>query len=241
MNINIKLAVCLVLFAYTAGAYAQQKADSTQYQIPVNNAINNYKKTIVLQSGLYNGPEYVFYNRQKKDNVFYQDQSFWVNSTINYNGATYTNVPLVYDLYKNEVVALLYNKTTNYILIPEKLTSFTFQNHFFIYRNVPEGSGNLKSGIYDQLYSGKTEVLVRRTKSLLTLPNQDKLYPEADNIFIKKAGKYYEADSKGSLLSVLKDRKKDLRKFINDNNLDFKENKDQSIARAVIYYDTLTQ
>jgi hypothetical protein len=223
-------------------SYAQQKTDSVQYQIPVNNAVNNYKKTIVLQSGLYNGPEYVFYNRQKKDNVFYQDQSFWVNSTLVYDGATYTNVPLVYDLYKDEVVALLYSKTSNYVLISEKITGFTFVDHHFIYRSVEPGTaGSFKSGIYDQLYNGKTEVLIRRTKNLVTLPNQDKLYPETENIFIKKAGKYYEADSKGSLLNVLKDKKKELRKYIKDNNLDFKENKDQAIARVVIYYDTLTQ
>jgi hypothetical protein len=242
MNLNLRLSLCFVLFLLTANTYAQQrKGDSTFYQTPVNNAITYFKQAMGIQSGLYNGQEYVFYNQQKKDNVFFHDQEFWAVSTINYDGALFTDVPVMYDLFKDAVVIQLYDKTANYSLINEKIENFTLLNHHFIYKKSDSLSTNgLVSGLYDQLYNGKSEVLIKRKKELQITTTQQKLYLENNKLFVKK-GLYHEVSSRAGLLSILKDKKKEIRKYINDNNIEFRNNLELALVTVVAYYDTLTQ
>jgi hypothetical protein len=243
MNITLKSVACAVLLASAVNTYAQQGvADSTFKQAPVNNTIAYFSKAMNTQSGLYNGQEYLFYNRQKDDNVFLENQTTWSNGTVSYDGTFYGDVPLMYDLLRGQVIVLLYDKTSNVILNNYKISGFTLLNHQFVYRNADSLNTNgFKPGIYDQIYSGRTEVLVRRSKSLYITQSQKNTYNQKNEIYVKHDDVYFEVGSKGKLLNVLKDKKKELRKYINDNNIEFKDNKESAIARVVLFYDKLTQ
>ena len=243
MKINLWSAIFLTQLFFAVHTCAQQsKADSLQYQIPVNNTITYFKTTIGLNAGLYNGPEYVFYNREKENNVFFQNQTFWNKCTLTYDGTIYTDVPMMYDLFRDKVVVQLYNPAYNYSLINEKISDFTLLNHHFVYKTADSlNSEKIKSGLYDQLYNGKSEIIVRRTKALLTTIDQKKTYPETDRMFIYFKGEYYPIRSQHSLISVLKDKKKELKKYISDNNISFKDAEEQASVRVAIYYDKITQ
>jgi hypothetical protein len=228
---------------FAVNAFAQQNTiDSTLNRTPVNNAIAYFKSAIGLQSGLYNGPEYVFYNRQKENSVFYQDRVFWDKCTVGYDGTVYTDVPVMYDLYEDKVVVQLYNPVYNYSLINAKISDLFLLDHHFVYRVGDAGDADgLKPALYDQLYGGKSEILVRRTKDLFIATDQTKNYPEKDRIFIRNNGGYYYVHNKNSLLQVLKDKKKELRKYISDNSISFGGNTEQACVRVAVYYDKLTQ
>jgi len=242
MNINIKPLIYFTLLLFAANCYAQQRADSGLYQLPVNNAIAHFKQALGVQSGLYNGQEYIPYSKLRRYNVFFHDALTWDKGTVTYDGMTYTDVPIMYDLYKNVLVAQLYNITTSYTLITEKITDFTLQNHHFVYKHSDLLNTNgLETGIYDQLYSGKTEVLVKRKRMLIITSGAQNTFPEDDQVFIKKGDIYYPAGTEHTLLSILKNKRKELRKYINDNNIVFKDNQELATVRVVIYYDKLTQ
>lgn len=241
MNVNINRIVCFILLTTAIKAYAQNTADSTRTQTPVNNAITYFKAGVDLSSGLYNGPEYVFYERKKDDNVFFQNSVFWELCTVKYDGTVYTDVPVMYDIFKDKVVVQLYNKAQNLALVTEKISDFFLLKHHFVYREADSlNEGGLRSALYDQIYGGRSEILVRRTKSLIIAPNQQKTYPQEDKLFIRNKGAYYAIGSKGSLLNALKDKKKELRKFIKDSGIDFKDRESASVQVAM-YYDRLTQ
>ena len=58
--------------------------------------------------------------------------------------------------------------------------------------------------------------------------------------YIKMGEKYIEVNSKGKLLDVLKDKKKELKKYISSANLDFGDAKEQAILKTVAYYDQIS-
>ncbi len=238
MNINIKPLICFTLLLFAANSYAQQRAaDSGLYQLPVNNAIAHFKQVLGVQSGLYNGQEYVPYSRLRRYNVFFRDALTWDKGTVTYDGMTYTDVPMIYDLYKNVLVVQLYNITSSYTLITEKITDFTLLNHHFVYKYAENG---LEAGLYDQLYSGKTEILVKRKRTLFITSGSLNTFPEDDQVFVKSGNIYYPAGNQHTLLSILKNKRKELRKYINDNNIVFKDAQEQATVRVVVYYDKLT-
>ncbi len=242
-KINLKPVFSCMLLLITVNSFAQQHVvDSGRYQTAVNNTINHFKQTLGVQSGLYNGQEYISFSRLRQSNVFFHDAQTWDNGIVNYDGMIYTNVPMMYDLYKNVVVVQLYNMASSYTLITEKITDFTLQNHHFVYRFSDSLNTNgLQSGLYDQLYGGKTEVLVKREKILIVSSGQQNTFPEEDQIFIKVGNMYYPAGSQHKVLSILKAKRKDLRKYINDSNVIFKDNQEPATVRVAVYYDKLTQ
>src|ERR1700744_3095997 len=134
MKINLH-ALCFIQLVFAANTFAQQNTmDSTLNRTPVDNAIAYFKSGIGLKSGLYNGPEYVFYNRQKENSVFYQDRVVWDKCIVVYDGTLYTDVPVMYDLYEDKVVVQLYDQVYNYSLINEKISDLFLLGHHFVYR-----------------------------------------------------------------------------------------------------------
>jgi hypothetical protein len=242
MNIILKFALCFAVVLFTVKTYAQQRiTDSAVYQTPANNAIAYFKQGVGVQSGLYNGQEYIPFNRLKAENVFFLDAKTWDRAILNYDGTTYTNVPMMYDLLRDIAVVQLYDVVNSFTLVTEKITDFTLLNHHFVYKYSDSLNTNgLKPGLYDQLYDGKTEVLVNRKRTLLILSGKN-TFPEDDQLLVKLGDVYYPVGSQHKLLSVLKSKKKELRKYINDNNVFFKDNPEQSTIRIAAYYDKLTQ
>ena len=114
--INLFLLVCLVFFAQIYAAFAQITAiDSSSQQYAFNNAVSILNTSIGNSSRLYNGPEYYFYDPLIKGNAYFLDVNSFTTGSIYYNGVLFSGVPMLYDLYKDEVVVLLYNHFQNFL------------------------------------------------------------------------------------------------------------------------------
>jgi len=124
------------------------------------------------------------------------------------------------------------------MLVFEKVSEFTIQDHHFVQlKNTP-----LPVGYYEVGYDGPSKVYMRYRKtlqsravdySIINLFEEKKLY------YIYKNGTFYPVRGKRSVLSLLEDKKKDLKKFIRDNQLQFGNEKARDISRLVQYYDQL--
>jgi hypothetical protein len=223
---------------FAVSSFAQQTVDSNRYNSSVHKVLEYFGTKTKIQSGIYNGPEYVFYSRKADTNVFFQSQVYFNPAVVNYDGNVYANVPVMYDLFKDQVITLFYDKFSAYTLLNPKLSDFTLLNHHFVYKDEKEANG-LKSGIYDQLYNGATEVLVKRVKNVLIAEKQKTTYPEKDIIYIKNSNSYYEVGSQGRMFKILKDKKLQLKKYVDDVNLDFGRDKEKAVSSIASYYDSL--
>jgi len=220
---------------------AQTSVDSTG----LRQVIANYNTAIDQQSHLYNGPEYEFYDPIIKGNAYVFDIKTFSPGNVNYNGILYNNVPMMYDINKDVIVILLYNHFTKISLLSTRVSEFWLLDHHFVHINSDStGRAALTTGFYDQLYAGhNTQILVRREKSIQTTTGSntvESFFRETKDYYVKKGANYLSFSSKGALLDIFKDKKKELRQYIKTNNIDFRENFELAITNVASYYDQLT-
>jgi len=242
MSIKPYWLIIIVQAIFISNAHAQNiLPDSSSQGGAVNKAIDYYNETIAEQSEIYNGTAYELAPKANKGSVYFQDRNYLTPASIRYNGYWYREIPVLYDVYNDIMVAASRN-FFNYILRAEKLSDVNLLSHHFVYLNT-ENAGNLKPGYYDELYAGKIVVLVKRTKTVnnnVTAQAVEVNYTDANDIYIKKGDKYYYVNSKGSAMDVLKDRKKELEQYLKSNKIKYNKNKETSVAGLARYYDQIT-
>ncbi|HTE00488.1 MAG TPA: hypothetical protein VK668_14440 [Mucilaginibacter sp.] len=242
LKVSILCVLCMICIS---NLFAQaQQSDSTYLQNSLTQTITSFDKAIDQQSRLYNGHEYQGYDRVIKSNALYPlDATTWEAGEVNYDGLNYKNVPMMYDIYKDVVVVLLYNKFSKYTLLNERVHDFTLSDHHFVRVEVDSLiNPGLSTGFYDQLYGGKVEVLAKRTKTIQTstvLTTLETYFVEKHSYYLKKGNTYYSVGSQRSFLNALKDKKKQLQQYIRDNNIRFSDDPEASMARLAAYYDHL--
>jgi len=217
---------------------------SAQTSVYANVQQDFYKK-IGSQSRLYNGIQYDGYDPHIKGNACYNDVDTLHTGSVFYDGYEYNNVKMLYDIYQDELVILIYNHFLRISLISEKVRDFDVLNQHFIYlKNDPANSNSLKSGFYGDLYDGKIQVLSRKTKSMQNQTdytgNIIQYFSPSKDYYLFKNGKYYTVNSEGAFIDALGDHKKEVKQFEKSNDIKFKKAPEQAMAAIAAYYDHLT-
>lgn len=241
------LLLFLIAICIKNAAQAQVAADSlsTKQTNVYADVERDFYKKIGPESRLYNGLQYDLYDPHIKGNACYDDVATWSKGSVFYDGYLYTNVSMMYDIYKDEVVILIYNNFMRISLISEKVRDFNLLDQHFIYvKNDPANSNSLSTGFYNELYSGKIQVLLKKTKSIQNSTdytgNIIPYFSPAKDYYLFKNGKYYTVNSQGAFLNVFGDHKKEIKQFIRTNNIKFKKAPEKAMTAIAAYYDHLT-
>jgi len=210
------------------------------YNGPAEEVLNYFNNAIGGQSEVYNGVVYTLWPSATKGTFYFQDKNSLTPSTIKYNGTWYKNIPVLYDIYHDQMVSAADDRL--FVLIPENLQEVYLNGHHFI--NIgPSSSAGLVQGYYDEMYDGPSQVLVKRAKAIeeLVIPPQtpETWYVDKVQVFIKKGNNYTHISSRNALLRLFSDKRKELEQYLNDNKLDYTANPENTIARAALYYDQL--
>lgn len=238
------LPVFVITWGVMASSHvsAQTSIDSTG----LNHVIANYNTAIGQQSHLYNGPEYEFYDPTIKGNAYIFDTKVFTPGSVNYDGVIYSNVPMLYDINAGKVVILLYNKFTKISLLNERISSFSLLDHHFINitaDSVASGSKGVTPGFYDQLYDGRNlDILVSRSKSIQTntsMSTIESFFAYSKVYYIRKRGECFSFSGQGGLISILKDKQKELKKYIKANKIEYRDDPEQAMLSIAAYYDSL--
>ena len=239
--------LCFLGITLCKNALAQAvRRDSSSQQNALNNTLNYYYTSIGKQSPLYNGAEYYFYDPQIKGNAYFSEVNAFTPGSVYYDGTLYSGVPMLYDLYLDKVVVLLYNNFSKFTLVDPKVQRFDFLEHHFINISADSLGENsiIKTGFYDELYKGKSQVLARREKNIQTtmggLNGPESYFNPVKSYFVRKKNIYYPVSGKGSLIDVFKDRKKELQQYIRASQINFRKNPEEAMVKIASYYDHLT-
>ena len=229
--------ILFVLFCIVQSVHGQNALPDSAFK---NEAVDAYNAVMANQLEFYNGAEYTLYPVAYKGSAYFEGKNHCTPSLIRYNGTWYKDVPVLYDLYNDVMVAAMHDSL--YVLRADKLTDIYLLNHHFINLTQVSG-GKLGPGYYDRLYNSKSQVLVKRVRTVqnnVTQQGVEVTYENKDVIYIKKGNKYYEVSSKGSVLDVFRDKKKQLKQYLNDNKIRYPSDKEGSIVMLTRYYDQLT-
>lgn len=243
------LVICFVYTFYCNDSRAQAHPEDTlQQHLMAVNMDNFYNKAIGRQSRLYSGFAYKMVTINSPGNAYFKDSTRVANGNVTYDGILYRNVPLLYDVYKDLLVSRTENGLFLFSMLNEQVANFDLLGHHFINLQTADTNNVITPGFYDELYANnQIQLLVKRKKIFqedFHGTREGKISFNAlisDKYYLKKDNLYYKVGSSGSFLDVLSDKKSELKKYIKDNNIKYKNDPEQAMILLAKYYNSLTQ
>jgi len=236
MNVRSFLPI-IAISLFVIRAAAQAPSVDTLAHTETAKVIDAYNKTVGDQSAFYNGQEYYPPAQAVKGSPFFLGAMSMQPSLICYDHTWYKDVPVFYDLLNDQMVSAARNVL--YSVRTGRLSDVVLAGHHFIYLNAQD-SGGLDPGYYDQLYGGKSAVLVKRTCTVVTRAGDratEVTYEDKNVIYIKKGNQYVSVGSKGSVLNVFKDKAKQLKQDLAANKISYGKDREGSIIKLATWYD----
>lgn len=220
----------------------QIQTEKDSQQLAIKNTVSLYYKSLGEQSGIYRGTGYIGYPYQISNGHQFFESPAFSKGTIFYDGMLYQDIPMWYDLVKDQIVVQSLDSLSMITLHNERIDYFSLFGHNFK-KISQESSNSLATGFYDHIYSGKTEVLVRRFKGTLEDVSLEgiftKILKQKNEIYLKKDGKYFSVVSSGSVLKALGNKQKEVLSQLKKNNVKFKKDPEKATVMMVMYYDQL--
>jgi hypothetical protein len=196
--------------------------------------ISAYQAIMGYTSRLYNGPEYIRTYRNAAGTPFLVSDSL-LPGTVTYDGVTYRNVFLNYDLVQDDVV-VKGMQAFSLRLVREKVDSFTLGGRRFLYLARNNGFA-LPDGFYEVLYRGKVLVLARRVKRYIVSIRTDEpsRFVFSSRFYILHNGTVRSIENRSDLLNAFPERKDAVRKHLQGARLDFKKEPERTLMQAVTF------
>lgn len=152
----------------------------------------------------------------------YFQTSRWLNEDIEYRNIAFNDVSLIYDVHKD----LLYIKNpgelivVNQAILPnqDQVSSFTYNGNSFKYLTGKEAP--IDAGFYDMLHEGnQLSLIVKRIKEVKVGTNSgESEYVSTDKYFLN-GDNIYNFSNKRTFLKIFPEKKKEIRKYINQNHI----------------------
>ncbi|MBO0936808.1 hypothetical protein J2I47_09660 [Fibrella sp. HMF5335] len=224
---------CCLFYTIAQGQTVDSTGKSVAFALARYEALNNNPER------LYNGVEYISYDRRLTGHSFFASDSMQ-NGSIQANGQVFA-LPLLYDIVRDEVV-LAHPTGYRMALLSDRIQGFSVQGHTFI--RVDSTQQGLPTGFYDLLYNGPTQLVAHHTKAIVINPSANGTYGVFDpktTYYIKKSGRFYPIKNKKTLFVVLENNKKQLTAFTRKEKLKFKQDIGTTFIKLAKANDELTQ
>lgn len=240
----VKTAVLAICFAAVFKPGKAQYNVNTPANLPlIVKAGDVYNPFIEKQSRLYNGIEHAGYSFKIKGHAYFIQKELQTGTVV-YDELEFANVRMLYDLLKDQVIVQYLNGFTKLGLISEKVKEFRLFDHHFVRLTADSLSRSpLLTGFYDEVYKGRLNVLVKRGK-FIEESIKDELereFVQLDLYFIQKEGVYYQVKNYKGLLTLLKDRSKEIKQYLRKSRIKYRKRAESAIVKAVEYYDSLNK
>ncbi|MFT3947516.1 MAG: hypothetical protein QM763_11160 [Agriterribacter sp.] len=238
------LQTILILFFFNAAVPAfsqEQNPDSALVAQQQKNTIQLYYNSLDIQSGLYNGSEYLVYVQLLKDGHPYLDTATLTDGAVFYDGMLYKNVPMLYDIVKDELVVQHYNKVFHIQLIQSKVDEFNILGRLFLHLGKDSTKqGNVKNGFYEVLYDGQIKLYAKRIKTIQEfIPDMqvERRVFSNNRYFIYKDSIFHEVYNQSSVIKVLKDKKFDYKQALRKQHIKFRRQRETAMKLMLHQYE----
>jgi hypothetical protein len=233
-----KETVVMLCSMLVLGKLAAQ-ADSSIYDRAVAAAVSEYKRSAGNNDLLFIGTEYSNYSHGINGHPFLNTDSFRLGSVM-YNGAMYYNVPMLYDILRDELVIKYLNTNNPMKLVSEKIRSFDLDGRHFVRVDLP--APGPASGFYELVFEkGNTSLLVKHNKEIKVPANTERpsYFLYWDLHFIRIGDKFFAANNREDIPLAFGDQKANMKKLLKTINTSFKKGREQYIREAIILYQSL--
>ena len=231
--------ILFFIFCTSIESIGQHHSDTLSSPITKTINLTITEKALNGQQNIYTGADYREDPRITDAQHPYYFSKDWTLGSILYFNKTFFKVPLLFNIATGQVITGNFLTSKKMHLITEKIKSFSIHSHTFIrIQSVP----GLTDGFYDLLYDGRTQLLASRKKIMEEKIEANALhisFNEKSNYFIKINDRYYTVKNKSSFLSLMGNKKEELKKWAKSNHLKFRKNEDNFLVRNLEYFDRL--
>ena len=239
------LCCCFALLLFIPSqSKAQSPVDTGIAQLQKFNAVDLYYQSLKQQSGLYNGSEYVQYINLLKEGHPYFDTSALTNGNVYYDGLVYSDVPVLYDLIIDELIARHYNKVFLVKLIRSRVDSFSIREHHFLHLGRDSIAEGIQEGFYDRIYNGNIKLYVKRKKVIQeSIPDMqvERRVLQIDKYLLYMDSVYHDIHSESSMLKLMKDKRSALKQVLRKHKVKFRKNREYAMKLMAEQYDALNR
>lgn len=233
MKLSLIGGSLIVFLALTA--HAQQATESSFVGDAKDNAVRVYTQTIGDQAHLYEGTEYKDNVRSIDEYPYLHDDVMYGN--VKYAGELYLNIPLYYDLEIDHVITQ-YPQGNKVKLLPEKVEYFEIADHKYVRLD----NNKVTTGFYDLRYDGKMKFYVKASKVLLYKVNSNGgephyIFEKRIKYLIMKNGSYHTVKSKRSVMNLVSDKKKDIKRRLRAEKVVFNRDREKAISFVLAAYE----
>ena len=241
-----KFPVCSILLVGLSllnNIHAQNSSSGKSNARMSDSLIALYRNAVGQADRFYNGTEYMGYVMRPKGHPFFESNQMHV-SEISVDGVVYSD-SVLYDLIDDALILKDYNGEYNLRMVDEKIRSFRYMGYLFVRLGAStDSTDGMPPGFYEQLYNDKTAVFVRHKKQLNTTAIQNEIFSEYvqyDTYFVRKGNEYYQVSSVKSLLDAFSEKRNEVRRFLREQHLDFKNDPRHTTRKAAEFFDQLNK
>ena len=229
------------IFIYLIPSFAQPlTSDSTLLQKSIDNVQESYNKKISGNLLIYNGNEY---HQDKYATIGYP---FFLSDTpmlgaVMYKNVWYKNMQLQFDITNNSLIIKDEYQNNGLVVQSNFVPYFIIANHRFEYIT-PSNDDIVTTGYYERITGSTTALFVKRTKKFkqaLKAEDNTTKFVLTNEYFLVTNNKFYSIDNKKSLMNFLADKKELLQKYIEENNVSFKNDIESAFEKTISYYNQL--
>jgi len=239
------LSLIIVIVVHPVNAQSA-KDDSIFYQTALSNTISIYKKQLGDQSPFFNGSRY-----SPTGFIFRTGSPYFISDSFSLGSVVYDDILFdsVYLLYEDMRDLLVSRNYYDYLLqlVNQRVSSFIISGHRFIRLTADSlNPGIPKTGFYEILYPGHSQLLKKTFKTIVEEPSVYentviRHIEETENYYIRTGDSYKHVKSKAELLLLLHDHQKEIQKYIKKTKLNFHTNKEDLLIRTAEYYDQIAK
>ncbi|HYC84983.1 MAG TPA: hypothetical protein VEB86_07165 [Chryseosolibacter sp.] len=231
----------LVIVLLRLNAQAQGAVNDTAFIAEaVKNTISVYDKFLEGQQLFYTGSLFGEPVRTNETHAYlFTDE--WSQEALTFDSELFYPVPLLYDITRDQLVTE--SVSGNMQAIPgDRVDNFKLRGEYFERISKDDYHGSLpRTGFYQVLYDGKTKVISLRQKLVQERVEQNKIqfdYYEKRRYYVLHGGKFIPVKSRKALISLLADRKAELKAHVKNNRVVFK-NLELALPGIAMHYDLL--
>jgi hypothetical protein len=166
----------------------------------------------------------------------------FIPGTVTIGGKTYGTMPIRYDIYNDEIMTI----TDRNMVIQlnreiVEMFSFRYNGKDYKFLKIDQDSLNTISGYVNVLFDGELSLYIKYKKeiSLLAVDNKYDQFLESYKVYLKKDGRLYSVSGNSEVLRIMKDRKKQVKRFMRENNLNLSKKNPENFVPVIEYYITL--
>ena len=236
-SLKTGIALCLVLFA---GQRLSAQDDLLRRK--TEHYATDYLDAVGHYAAIFSGNREQPLGFTTSNHQYFKESDFTIGR-LSHRGIIYPEVLLRWDLYRDELIVLSpYNYTI--VLNNENVDFFEIHGYHAFYLFPNDLAGCPPAGYYILLHSSDDYLLIEKITKYLQEENVKKyryFFDQSSKFYLQKGNAYYKIQNKRSLLKSLETHRKELKKFMRINQLQYKKDAEKTVLETIRKHENLSR